>query len=211
MSKFLPASERQTEKTQQNQQTESEHDKHPLQKFTDRHVRKLGLLLLGGLAMCLLSFVLLDDITATVISGSFMLLFFLGYMVWSNVIAAYRAKNWKDYVFSRKMAANLFVLLIITTACYLGRNDLRDIPHYYQKDFNVFTGVPQDIDYFHATSSRGPGSSTKFLLESGEVLRYRGLIQDLDPEHAYKIEYLPHSKNIVFLTDLSTGQTWRMR
>ncbi|MBO2944793.1 hypothetical protein JJQ72_12500 [Paenibacillus sp. F411] len=191
--------------------TETEAPKHRLELLFERHAKTLALLLLAGLFIALLSFVLLKDITATVIAGSIMLLFLLLYLISSNLIAAHRANSWKDYVYSAKMASNLLFLLVLAGVCYWGRNDLLDIPHYYQKDFRVFTGVPQDIEYFHAASSKGPGSSTKFILESGEVLRYSGLIENLDPEHTYMIEYLPHSRSIVLLTDMDTGERWEMR
>jgi hypothetical protein len=165
--------------------------------------------MLGAVAsICLYIFV--NDIIATIITGIGLLVVVISHMIITSIIFASKTKSVREFLFSQKMLKNLLLIGMMVTVGYLGRFDLMDYPLFFKKEFQTYTGVPEEIDFYKG-SGKGPGSRTKFKIDSGEVFLYHGILRDLNPDHEYKIVYLPNSKYIVNITDLDTGQKWEHR
>jgi hypothetical protein len=185
-------------------------EKHRIERFIEKNIAILGITGLLVLVGSLVLFVLINDIVASIFAGIAFLFAATTYIVLSTIVFASKAKSFLHFLFSQQMLSNLVIIVIIVLAGYLGRGQLMDYPYYLKKEFQTYTGVPEEIEIYKQ-SGKGAGSSTEFTVDSGEVLIYWGILRDLDSDHQYKIEYLPNSKDIVYITDLNTGQKWEHR
>lgn len=185
-------------------------EKHRIERYIEKNIAVLGITGLLVLVGSLVLFVLINDIVAALFAGIAFLIGAITYIVISTIVFASKAKSLWHFLFSQEMLSNLVIIAIIVLAGYLGRGQLMDYPHYFKKEFQTYTGVPEEIEIYKR-SGKGAGSSTEFTVDSDEVLIYWGILKDLNPDHEYKIEYLPNSKEIVYITDLDTGQKWEHR
>ncbi|WP_442597799.1 hypothetical protein [Neobacillus sp. D3-1R] len=155
-----------------------ETEKHPIEQYLEKHIIKISV----AAVLFIISFfiaVTINGILATYIFGPFFLLAFITGIILNLVVYAGKVRSFKEFIFSKNMFNTLFVIGIISLTLYLGRGEIMDYPHYINKDFEVYKGSPREIDVIRRTG-RGPGSSTLFTLDSGKVLIYKGIIEDLN-------------------------------
>lgn len=196
-----------SEKTSQESKDEK---KHPLEILFEKHAKKLVI----AFAACIVSFfimMVINGIVATYIFGPIILIVTIVGMTLNLIVFASKVTTIKEFIFSQKIFNTLIVLITIVLAIYFGREQIKDVPYYLNKDFEVFVGSPSEIVVHRSSSGKGGSYFTYFILETGEEIIYFGKLEGLDPNHEYKIEYTPNAKQIIYVTDITTGEKWRHR
>lgn len=171
---------------------------------------KTGLILIFGVPFLLLILMAFFTKLGVVLTGIYMLAVVAFFFILSNYLYLKKNPSILRFLFSKKMLQNVLLIGMIGLVFYLGRGEILDYPYYFAKDFETYVGVPEDITYVDEVGRRGK-KLTYFWLVNGDRLHYWGIIEGLNPTHSYKVEYLPNSKEIVYLTDLVTKEHWELR
>ena len=185
-------------------------NKHPIEIFLLKHQNKL--MIAAGLyfVFFIVSF-LVNQIIGLIIIGPIMIIAVIIGIILNLIIFYSKVDTWREFIFSKKIFHTLFIISMIVLALYLGRAEIQDLPNYVKNNFEVYVGSPTEIEIRYGDKGRSRYSNTHFILPNGEEVYYRGKIEDLDPTHEYEIEYLPNSKEITEINNLTTGEKWRHR
>lgn len=185
-----------------------EEKKHPIEIFLEKHSTLGAILFLTMIVLCIAaSFI---NPVALFIFGAIMLIIIIVGGILKLIIFSSRVGSWKEFIFSKKIFGAICAVAIILCTLYLGRTELKDIPYYFTKEFEVYIGSPDEIEIYYSEMSRRI-PITYFYLSNGERLHYRGALEGLDPTHEYEFEYMPNSKQIYYFTNLTTGEKWEIR
>ncbi|MCM3387731.1 hypothetical protein [Ureibacillus chungkukjangi] len=184
--------------------------KHPIENFLLKHQNKL--MIAAGIYI-LLFFVMafINQIIGLLIFGPILLLVVIIGFILNLIIFYSKVDTLREFIFSKKLFHIIFISSMIVLALYLGREQIYDLPNYVKNNFEVYVGSPTEIEIRYGDKGKARYSTTHFILQNGEDVFYRGKIEDLDPTHEYEIEYLPNSKEITEINNLTTGEKWRHR
>jgi hypothetical protein len=160
-----------------------------------------------GLIGFLVAYLYVDNIIIDMIAIPTIVIGGLSYIMIKNIFYVKRVSTFKEYR-SKYMPMTIIGLIVLMGLLFAARNDIKDYPLYLRGELVKYTGTPSEINY-HDTTGKGSSDYTEFNLDSGVSITWNGISEKFDPSDEYHFEYLPNSKKIIFITNVTENKKWR--